>query len=182
MEIDATIMKALNTRTRQEIIRLLQRRPYTASELSKILNKHVTTVSEHLEMLEQSGLIHRNEGKKWIYYNLTPKGSGIFNPNRTWSLVLSLSVLSLFAGVLLVQPYGQYAASQELMQATKTIDGASGRVAESINYYSIIGAVLIVMAMLGLVYAAIKYVRVKNTVKIDGIRVNALRKHALFYK
>lgn len=166
MEIDATIMKALNTKTRQDIIRLLQRRPYTASELSRILNKHVTTVAEHLEMLESSGLIHRNEGRKWIYYNLTPKGSGIFNPGRTWSLVLSLSILSLFVGAWLMQPYGQYAASQELTQATKTIDGASGRAAETINYYSAIGAFLIVMALLGLTYAAIKYVKVKNTINL----------------
>ncbi len=160
MEIDASTIKALNTKTRQDIIKLLQKRPYTASELSKILNKHVTTVSEHLEMLEKSGLINRNEGRKWVYYNLTPKGSGIFSPGRAWSLVLSLSVISLFIGsFLFVQPIGVQSASAQMLASEKAAE-VSGYVPEPIS--AILGSILIVMAILGLVYAAIKYTRVKT--------------------
>ena len=173
MDLDASTIKALNTKTRQEIIKLLQKRPYTASELSKILNKHVTTISEHMETLEKSGLINRNEGRKWVYYNLTPKGSGIFSPGRAWTLVLSLSVVSFFIGALMLVPSGmQY--SIEAMQ-TKTSGNEIGVATETVqpamSTNAIIGAIFIAMAMIGLAYAAIKYIRVK-----------AIRKHTLFYK
>ena len=55
--LDKKMLKALSTETRQEIIKMLLKRPYTASELSKMLNRHVTTITEHLNILEKSGLI-----------------------------------------------------------------------------------------------------------------------------
>lgn len=106
--MDKSILKALSTDTRQEIIKLLARRPYTASELSAILNKHVTTVTEHLDVLEKSGLIKRKEStNKWIYYTLSDKGERIFKPTYySWVIVLSISVLCLLIGTqqLMVSP------------------------------------------------------------------------------
>ena len=57
--IDKKILKALSVDARQDIIKKLSKRPYTASELSKLMNKHVTTVTEHLKNLEEAGLVKK---------------------------------------------------------------------------------------------------------------------------
>ena len=59
--LDSKTLKALSSETRQEIIKYLSKRPYTASELSKITKKHVTTITEHLDTLEKSGLVQKKE-------------------------------------------------------------------------------------------------------------------------
>src|SRR3989338_10327554 len=100
-ELDKGTLKAISTETRQEILKMLSRRPYTASEIAKILGKHVTTISEHLSVLEKSGLAAKKDTKnKWLYYILTPKGEGIFKPQYySWVIVLSVSILGLFTGI-----------------------------------------------------------------------------------
>ena len=90
--LDRDSLKALSTDTRQDIIKLLSERPHTSSELSKKLSKHVTTISEHLGILESAKLIKRKDtGNKWVYYTLTDKGEKIFKPAYyTWVITLSL--------------------------------------------------------------------------------------------
>ncbi|MBI4009784.1 MAG: ArsR family transcriptional regulator [Candidatus Aenigmarchaeota archaeon] len=69
----------------------------TASELSRALSKHVTTVSEHLDVLSDSGLVERLErpGHKWVYYRLSKNADRILHPSSyyKWAIVLSLSFL-----------------------------------------------------------------------------------------
>lgn len=86
-------MKAIVVETRVEILKLLERRPMTASELSRALDKHVTTISEHLELLKDLYLVERIErpGRKWIYYKLTGKGRKILHPgSNKWIMILAL--------------------------------------------------------------------------------------------
>src|SRR3989344_2493345 len=98
--IDRQTLKALSTDTRQEITRLLSKRPYTASELAKILNKHVTTITEHLYVLEKSGVVRRKEStNKWVYYTLTDKGEKFFKPYYTWIIALSISAVAFVVGI-----------------------------------------------------------------------------------
>ena len=59
--LDRKTLKALSVETRQDIIRLISNRPHTASELSKKTGKHVTTITEHLDLLAESKLIERLE-------------------------------------------------------------------------------------------------------------------------
>ena len=98
--LDKSVIEALSTETRRGIIKLLEKRPYTASELSAKLNKHVTTITEHLNLLEKSGLIKKKESNnKWIYYALSDKGERIFKPTYySWVIVLSISFLFLMLG------------------------------------------------------------------------------------
>jgi len=99
--IDKNVLKALSNETRQEIIKLMTKRPYTASELSKKLNKHVTTITEHLTILEKAGLVRRKDStNKWVYYCLSEKGEKLFKPKYySWVITLCLSVIVLFAGI-----------------------------------------------------------------------------------
>ncbi len=95
------LFKTLSVDTRAEILKLLEHRQMTSSELSRALNKHVTTIAEHLEQLVNANLVERVErlGHKWIYYRLTKHANRILNPNGhfKWAVVLSLSFL-IFLG------------------------------------------------------------------------------------
>ena len=72
------------------------------SELSFELNLSVPTVKEHLNALEQAGLVERHdEGRKWKYYSLTKKGKAVLQPQETTILlVLGLFILSVIGGIL----------------------------------------------------------------------------------
>jgi len=69
-------LRLLLNKNRIEILRILRRRKYTASELAKLLNLSVPTVLYHLSLLEGIGFVKRHDsGRKWVYYELTEKGS-----------------------------------------------------------------------------------------------------------
>jgi DNA-binding transcriptional ArsR family regulator len=77
----------------------------TASELSRKLGKHVTTVSEHLDVLKESNLIERIErpGRKWVYYRLTKPGESIVHPQSyKWVFVLVTTFLAFVGGLYLI--------------------------------------------------------------------------------
>jgi len=87
-------LKVLSSDTRLNILNELKERPTTASFLSKSLNKHVTTVSEHLEKLQDAGLVERQEkpGRKFVFYSLTQRG------RRT--VGATINIKTLLSGVL----------------------------------------------------------------------------------
>jgi DNA-binding transcriptional ArsR family regulator len=97
--LDRSALKALSTETRQDIVKMLSERPHTSSEIARKLGKHVTTITEHLDVLEKANLIIRKEStNKWIYYALTSKGEKIFKPaNYTWVITLSLIMVAVVA-------------------------------------------------------------------------------------
>lgn len=102
-KVSKDLMKAVSANTRTQILRALENRQMTASELSRHLDKHVTTVAEHLELLHQSNLVERIErpGRKWIYYKLSKIGRQILHPQPyKIVLVLALSFISLSIGLL----------------------------------------------------------------------------------
>lgn len=102
-KVSKDLMKAVSANTRTQILRALENRQMTASELSRHLDKHVTTVAEHLELLHQSNLVERIErpGRKWIYYKLSKIGRQILHPQPyRIVLVLALSFISLSLGLL----------------------------------------------------------------------------------
>jgi len=96
-EVSKKLLKTLTVDTRTDILKSLENRPMTASELSRKLNKHVTTVSEHLDILNKSNLIERVErpGRKWIYYRLTRPGQRILHPESyRWAFIFVVTFLS----------------------------------------------------------------------------------------
>ena len=99
--IDRQTFKALAADTRVEILKLLEKRRHTQSELSSSLNLSVPTVKEHLEALEKAALVKKfEEGYKWKYYGLTEKSKCLLDPERkkVWILLASLLV-SVAAGI-----------------------------------------------------------------------------------
>ena len=94
--LDQSTFKALATGTRVKILKTLDKRRHTQSELSAVLNMSVPTVKEHLSALEKAGLVKRHEeGRKWIYYSLTEKSKCVLDPERKrlW-IVLGFFILS----------------------------------------------------------------------------------------
>ena len=72
-------IKVLSVDTRLDILKLLDDRPHTLTEIKDELELAAATVSEHLAKLEESGLIEkRDEGRKWKYYSLTDQGRKLF--------------------------------------------------------------------------------------------------------
>lgn len=94
--LDQDTFKALATGTRVKILKTLDKRRHTQSELSAVLKMSVPTIKEHLSALEKAGLVKRHEeGRKWIYYSLTEKSKCVLDPERKrlW-IVLGLFILS----------------------------------------------------------------------------------------
>ncbi|PIN99289.1 MAG: hypothetical protein COT90_00225 [Candidatus Diapherotrites archaeon CG10_big_fil_rev_8_21_14_0_10_31_34] len=87
--------KALSSDTRIEIIKLLNERNYTLSELSSKLKMSSPTIKQHLELLVNSDLIkQQDEGRKWKYYSLTRKGKKLSEPeSHNIMILLSATII-----------------------------------------------------------------------------------------
>jgi len=100
-KVSQSLLKTLTVDTRTDILKFLDDRPMTASELSRKLGKHVTTISEHLKNLQKSDLIERVErpGRKWIYYRLTKPGQRVLHPESyRWVFILSVTFICFIGG------------------------------------------------------------------------------------
>lgn len=114
MDIDRQTLKALAADTRLDILKSLGKRRKTPSELSKELNLATSTVVEHLNKLEEAGLIRREEtGHKWIYYNLTEKGSSLVKPRipMNFVIVLTVCVIIFVAGLVYYTNYNTFSGT-----------------------------------------------------------------------
>ncbi len=64
------VFKALNDPTRREILELLQRRDMTAGEIVDQFNITGPSISHHLDLLKQAGLVTAEKQGQYIYYSL----------------------------------------------------------------------------------------------------------------
>jgi DNA-binding transcriptional ArsR family regulator len=79
--------------------RLSSRRKMPA-ELAREMKLAPSTVVEHLKELEDSGLVKKQETQhKWIYYELTDKGTDLFQPRIPFQFILMLAFGILIAGL-----------------------------------------------------------------------------------
>ena len=62
--------KALSDPTRREILRLLRDRAKTAGEIGTHFSMTGATISHHLSVLREAGLITDDKRGKYIYYEL----------------------------------------------------------------------------------------------------------------
>ncbi len=103
--LDLETFKALASETRLSVLRALGERRKTLSELSRDLELNKATVHEHLQVLVASGLVKKlDEGRKWIYYELTWRGQTLLNPEAStaFSVLLALSVAAAGGGVAML--------------------------------------------------------------------------------
>ncbi len=161
--LDKDTIKALSTETRQEIMKMLAKRPYTASEIAKITRKHVTTVTEHLSVLEHTGLVKKKEStNKWVYYELTDKGEHLFKPGfYTFVVVLSVSLVLMFVGFLRIFNFQSFSRVAESagQQISAPISEKAGQVTQDMilsapvaTAMDYVGWGLIVLGIAGVLY------------------------------
>lgn len=105
--LNKDIFEALSCDKRIEILKSLNSRRKTNSELSKELSLNASTTHHHLEKLEETELIQPiHSGHKWIYYELTPKGNALLNPDGdTKYTVLISSLLTYTVTIAAIYTY-----------------------------------------------------------------------------
>lgn len=103
MEIDKQTIKALSADARIRILKILHKSRRIAADISKEIGLAPSTVNEHLKIMEESGLVKKNDtGHKWIYYDITEKGKSLITPKMPISIIITLSlgiVFVLFGGM-----------------------------------------------------------------------------------
>ena len=96
--LDQESFKALASDVRVGILKRLDVRRETVTDLSNLLNLSKPTLLEHLEKLQSAGLVKRmDEGRKWIYYELTDRGRKILHPERVAITLALVSAIVLAA-------------------------------------------------------------------------------------
>jgi len=68
------VMKALSDPNRVKIIKMLQRRSMCVCEMQAALGVAQPTVSKHLKLLEDAGLVDFRKDGLWVNYHLTDGG------------------------------------------------------------------------------------------------------------
>src|SRR5213594_1776387 len=97
--LDQESFKALASDVRIGILKRLDVRRETVTDLSNLMTLSKPTLLEHLEKLQSAGLVKRvDEGRKWIYYELSDKGRKILHPERV-AITLALGIAVALAAI-----------------------------------------------------------------------------------
>jgi ArsR family transcriptional regulator len=83
------VMKALSDPNRVKIIKMLQQRVLCVCEMKAALNIAQPTVSKHLKLLEDAGLVESDKDGLWVNYRLTngnssPYAATVLGNLRHW--------------------------------------------------------------------------------------------------
>ncbi len=86
MEVDLnTLFKALNDPTRREILDLLKEKDLTAGEIADQFNISKPSISHHLDLLRQAGLVVSVKEGQFILYSLN---TTVMDEMLTWIIGL----------------------------------------------------------------------------------------------
>ena len=82
-------MKALSDPNRLKIVKLLQRKSLCVCEIQAVLGVSQPTVSSHLKVLEEAGLVSYKKNGLWVNYYLTngedsPYAASLLGNLRHW--------------------------------------------------------------------------------------------------
>jgi DNA-binding transcriptional ArsR family regulator len=100
--MDRKVFEALASETRIDILKKLDTRQMTISELAREMDMAKSSIHEHLVKMVQSGLVAKfDNGHKWTYYHLTGKGRNILHPHTTAKILvfLGVSILAIASGI-----------------------------------------------------------------------------------
>jgi ArsR family transcriptional regulator len=73
------ILKALSDSNRMRIISMLKERELCVCEITDILQLATSTVSKHLSLLKEAGLIEDEKEGKWVNYRLNKERSAMID-------------------------------------------------------------------------------------------------------
>ncbi len=76
-----TLFKALNDPTRREILELLKDKDLTAGEIADKFNISKPSISHHLDLLRQAGLVVSVKEGQFIYYSIN---TTVMDEMLTW--------------------------------------------------------------------------------------------------
>jgi ArsR family transcriptional regulator, arsenate/arsenite/antimonite-responsive transcriptional repressor len=65
-----TVFKALNDQTRRDIVELLKKGDLTAGEIADHFDISKPSISHHLDLLKQAGIVSSVKQGQFIYYSL----------------------------------------------------------------------------------------------------------------
>ena len=95
--------KILTEKTRIAILKILNTRRHTISELSRKLNLSRPTILHHLRVLENAGYVIRvEEGRKWIYYEISDSGKSFLKWRK---IKIIIPVIVSTAMIFAIQAY-----------------------------------------------------------------------------
>ena len=103
-------IKALASDSRLEILKALDGKRLSLSDITKITNLKKATLHAHLSKLLGAEFIKKKErkGHKWVYYKLTWKGECLLHPENSKIVVLfSLAFFSFPIGVIQLLNYAK---------------------------------------------------------------------------
>jgi len=83
------VMKALSDPNRVKTVKLLQQKPMCVCEIQKALGLAQPTVSKHLKILEDAGLVTYSKSGLWVNYTLadgnsTPYAATLLGNLKHW--------------------------------------------------------------------------------------------------
>jgi DNA-binding transcriptional ArsR family regulator len=81
-----SLFKALNDATRRDILELLKKKDMTAGEIAEQFDFSKPTISHHLDLLRQAGLVSSVKKGQFIYYSLN---TTVIDEVVTWFLKFS---------------------------------------------------------------------------------------------
>ena len=94
--------EVLASETRLDILKTLNTRRMTNTELAADLGLAKSTVHHHLQRLADSGFVAAgDDGHAWVYYALTPEGQALMQPHggARIRILLAAGLASLAGGV-----------------------------------------------------------------------------------
>lgn len=80
------VLKALADTTRIRIIKMLQKKKLCVCELQEILGIAQSSVSRHLKILEDAGLVEHEKCGQWVNYKIAAKNNDL--PENTYASAL----------------------------------------------------------------------------------------------
>lgn len=72
------VMKALSDPNRVKIMKMLEVKELCVCEITTVLGLAQSTVSKHLKILEDAGLVDSNKDGAWVNYNLTEEYETVY--------------------------------------------------------------------------------------------------------
>ena len=75
------VMKAMSEPNRVKILKLLQHKEFCVCELQALLDLAQPTISKHLKLLEDAGLVDSYKDKLWVNYRLTKGEDSVYARN-----------------------------------------------------------------------------------------------------
>lgn len=158
--LDKETLKAISSDIRLKILKTLEQKQQTQTDLASLLQLKIPTVKEHLNLLEKQGLVFKEEGRKWKYYKLTEKGKALVTPedNTIKLLLFGTTALGVAAAFSL---YNDFRPPPTERMATFAQDVAleaakAAPIEQGLSVLSLLLLILTVILLLSLVYFSLK--------------------------